>query len=159
MEGAQTNLHTGIYQTQGGSGGVAPVLRRARRDRILAGVASGFANYLGVDPVLVRIAWVILTLAAGIEMVLLYIAGAIFIPEERPGEVTVRPSHYSDWVISRLRLIAGTFLVVVGGMMLVAEVVPVVFDWRAIAGGAMIVLGAAVIFRSSRSPIRSHNSE
>ncbi|MGH9196592.1 MAG: PspC domain-containing protein, partial [Acidimicrobiia bacterium] len=126
----------------------AVVLRRVRKDRVFAGVASGFARYLGVDPVLVRIAWVILTLAGGIEMVLLYIAGAILIPEERPGEITARPSHYSEWGMSRLRLLAGVALVVVGGLMLAGELLPVVFDWRAIGAGAMIVLGALIIFRS-----------
>lgn len=147
MAGVSTGVPTEVQET----GKVSPVLRRVRHERVLAGVAAGFARYLGIDPVLVRIAWVILTLAAGIEMVLLYVAGAILIPEERPGEVTSRPSHYSEWAASRLRLIAGILLVAVGGLMLVAELVPVVFDWRTIAGVALMVLGVAVIFRSSRS--------
>jgi phage shock protein C len=53
---------------------------RSRTDRILGGVAGGLANYLGVDPVLIRLAFVAL-LFAGIG-VLLYIVAWIIIPEE-----------------------------------------------------------------------------
>lgn len=38
-------------------------LRRSRDDRILGGVAGGVARHLGVDPLLVRIAFVVVPLA------------------------------------------------------------------------------------------------
>ena len=53
---------------------------RSRTDRILGGVAGGLAKYLGVDPVLIRLAFIAL-LFAGIG-VLLYIVAWIIIPEE-----------------------------------------------------------------------------
>ena len=41
------------------------VLRRPRDDRVLAGVCSGIARYFGLDPIIVRLAFVILTVAGG----------------------------------------------------------------------------------------------
>ncbi|MEA3336234.1 MAG: PspC domain-containing protein [Chloroflexota bacterium] len=58
-------------------------LRRSREDRIIAGVCGGLGNYLKVDPMVVRIAWVVLSfLTIGTVGVLLYIVAAVFIPME-----------------------------------------------------------------------------
>ncbi len=43
-------------------------LMRSETDRMIAGVCGGLAAYLGVDPVLVRLAFVILLLASGIGL-------------------------------------------------------------------------------------------
>jgi phage shock protein PspC (stress-responsive transcriptional regulator) len=56
-------------------------LRRAGRNRMLAGVAAGLAEYFDVDPTLVRIGFVALSLLGGIA-VPLYMAGWLLIPEE-----------------------------------------------------------------------------
>lgn len=58
-----------------------PPLRRSYSDRMLGGVAGGLARYFGVDPTLVRIAFVIATLIGGAG-VPLYLAGLLLIPEE-----------------------------------------------------------------------------
>ena len=54
-------------------------LYRSGRERILGGVCGGIAEYLGVDPVLVRILWVAGTLAWGFG-VILYIIMWIIMP-------------------------------------------------------------------------------
>lgn len=56
-------------------------LYRSRDDRMLGGVAGGLADYLGIDPSLVRIGWVLLFLAGGVGL-LLYIVMWIVVPEE-----------------------------------------------------------------------------
>jgi phage shock protein PspC (stress-responsive transcriptional regulator) len=64
--------------------GTAPAeqrLHRSRRNRMVAGVASGLADYFDVDPTLVRIGFVVLTLMGGLA-VPLYVAGWLLIPEE-----------------------------------------------------------------------------
>ena len=58
-----------------------PALRRPFQDRMLAGVAAGLARYFGVDPVIVRIAFVVLTVVGGAGIPL-YLAGLLLIPEE-----------------------------------------------------------------------------
>lgn len=54
---------------------------RKGKDAKLCGVCSGLANYLGVDPVAIRIAAVITTLFSGIGIIA-YIVGAILMPNE-----------------------------------------------------------------------------
>lgn len=56
-------------------------LYRSRTDRQLAGVCGGIADYLAVDPTIVRVLWVILSLAGGPGL-LLYIVLALVVPEE-----------------------------------------------------------------------------
>ena len=64
-----------------GFGPERPALRRPYQDRMLAGVASGLGRYFGVDPTLVRIAFVVLTVVGGAGIPL-YLAGLLLIPEE-----------------------------------------------------------------------------
>ena len=59
-------------------------LHRARQGRMVAGVAAGLADYLGVDPTLVRIGFVALALMGGVA-VPLYLAGWLIIPDENGG--------------------------------------------------------------------------
>lgn len=56
-------------------------LHRSRTDRVVFGVCGGLAEYFEIDPVLVRLLFVIVTLAGGAG-VLAYIILAIVLPEE-----------------------------------------------------------------------------
>lgn len=69
-------------------------LQRTRDGRLIAGVGSGIARYLGVDPVLVRLGFVILT-AFGAAGILLYAACWILMPEDEPAPAPT-PSIYDD---------------------------------------------------------------
>ena len=62
-------------------------LHRPDRNRMLAGVAAGVADYLDVDPTIVRIGFVALALMGGLA-VPVYLAGWLLIPEE-DGDVSV----------------------------------------------------------------------
>lgn len=55
--------------------------RRPRRGRKLAGVASGVANRYRIDPVIVRIGFVVATVYGGAG-ILFYLLGWLFLPEE-----------------------------------------------------------------------------
>ena len=54
-------------------------LYRSGNDRLLGGVCGGIAEYLGVDPVIIRLMWVLITLAWGLG-VILYIIMWIIMP-------------------------------------------------------------------------------
>ena len=56
-------------------------LQRPFHGRMLAGVAAGVADYLGVDVTIVRIVLAVLTIMGGAG-VPLYLAGWLLIPEE-----------------------------------------------------------------------------
>ncbi|MBI4496816.1 MAG: PspC domain-containing protein [Chloroflexi bacterium] len=74
-------------------------LYRSHKNRMLAGVAGGIAEFFNIDPTIVRVVWVVgglvaLPMTAPIALVL-YIALAFIIPpapleEERSGETPAR---------------------------------------------------------------------
>lgn len=55
-------------------------LYRSKKDKMLAGICGGLAEYFDVDPSLVRLATVLLCLYAGTGL-LVYIIAAVIIPE------------------------------------------------------------------------------
>jgi phage shock protein PspC (stress-responsive transcriptional regulator) len=59
-------------------------LYRCRENRVVAGVASGLAEFLEVDPSLVRIVWFLSIFAGGIG-ILLYLGMALIVPNEPYG--------------------------------------------------------------------------
>ena len=58
-----------------------PRLTRSEDERIIAGVCGGLAEYLGVDPVLVRLAFLLLIPAGGVGVPLYFIL-MILMPSE-----------------------------------------------------------------------------
>jgi phage shock protein PspC (stress-responsive transcriptional regulator) len=61
--------------------GQEPRLHRGVRGRMVAGVASGLADYFDVDPTIVRVGFVALAFVGGLA-VPLYLAGWLLIPDE-----------------------------------------------------------------------------
>jgi len=59
-------------------------LMRSRRNRMVAGVCGGLADYLNVDPTIVRLLWALATIFPGTLPVGLlgYLLAWIIIPEE-----------------------------------------------------------------------------
>lgn len=87
---------------------------RCRSDRIVAGVASGFGRYFGVDPVLIRFGLVLLTFIGGIGA-FVYLVAWLVIPDEPvtdPSEPTAHGSRAWLWLMG-LVLVA---LVLSGGI-------------------------------------------
>lgn len=71
-------------------------LYRCRHDRTLAGVASGMAEYLGLDPTVVRILWILSVFFGGFT-ILLYIVLAFIVPlEPLEGQVAVAGAPVGD---------------------------------------------------------------
>ena len=57
-------------------------LYRSSKDKVLGGVCGGIAEYLNVDPVIVRLGWVLLTLLSMGLGIIGYIIAWIIIPEK-----------------------------------------------------------------------------
>lgn len=58
-------------------------LLKSQEDRMLFGVSGGLAEYLNIDPVLVRLFFVLLALSTGWGLIV-YILLAILMKEEKP---------------------------------------------------------------------------
>jgi phage shock protein PspC (stress-responsive transcriptional regulator) len=57
-------------------------LFRSRTDKKIAGVCGGLANYLDIDPAIVRVIFVMLLLPGGLPGFLPYVILWIAVPEE-----------------------------------------------------------------------------
>ncbi len=130
-----------------------PPLRRSQSDRVLGGVAAGFARWLGIDPVIVRVVLVVLAVFGGSGL-LLYLIGWLFIPEEGA------PSSQAERFIDQSRQpnsTARTVLIVVGivvGVIIFASLGGAMFGgWG--GGGSFLLLlavGALVLYLATRPP-------
>lgn len=56
-------------------------LYKSERDKKVAGVCGGIAEYLNIDSTLIRLAWVLFCLAGGSGIVI-YIIAALIMPNE-----------------------------------------------------------------------------
>ena len=65
-------------------------LYRSRTDRMIAGVAGGMAEYLEIDPTIVRLLWALAFLPGGVPGLLLYVLCWAIIPLE-PASQDDRP--------------------------------------------------------------------
>ena len=61
-------------------------LYRSRSDKLIAGVCGGLGKYLGIDPTLIRLAFVLLVLFGVGSGLLVYIIMLLIIPEEPRGQ-------------------------------------------------------------------------
>lgn len=58
-------------------------LTRSQNNKMLAGVCAGIANYFGLDPTLIRVAYALLTVFTAFAGVIVYLLLWIIIPEEK----------------------------------------------------------------------------
>ena len=56
-------------------------LYRSTREKMIAGVCGGIAEYFDIDPTLVRLLWVVFCVMGG-SGVLAYLIAALIIPQE-----------------------------------------------------------------------------
>ncbi|MFH0765151.1 MAG: PspC domain-containing protein [Calditrichota bacterium] len=54
-------------------------LYRSLDDRVIAGVCGGIGEYFGIDPVILRLVWVALTIVGG-SGIILYLLAWLIIP-------------------------------------------------------------------------------
>ncbi len=91
------------------------ILRRSRRNRMLAGVAGGVGDHLGLDPFVVRLAFIVLGLAAGFGVVV-YLLLWVLVPPE-PADAAP-PAAQRDIPRPEARELLGGGLVVAGIMVI-----------------------------------------
>jgi phage shock protein PspC (stress-responsive transcriptional regulator)/signal transduction histidine kinase len=121
-------------------------LVRRRDERIVAGVCAGVARWLGVDPIVVRLAVCILALANGAGLLVYLVAWAILPEESAAGEPAVTGASPSTKRSSELALAVGC--ITLGALLLVRWVTPFFPDhivWPAVvaATGIGLVLARA----------------
>jgi len=58
-------------------------LTRSLNDRMVAGVCGGLAKYMGMDPTVIRLIFVLLFFVTGPGVLLAYLIMMIIVPEEK----------------------------------------------------------------------------
>jgi len=113
------------------------MFRRSATDRVLTGVAGGIGERLEIDPVVVRLGFVILTFAGGVGL-LLYVAAALVSRRPDLDNPPPPPKTSTRQAVAIALVLTGVLLALRGvGLWLGDGVV-----WPA----ALVVLGSAVIW-------------
>jgi len=89
-------------------------LERSRESCVLGGVCGGLGEYFNIDPVIFRVAFVVLAFVKGIGLIA-YIVAWIAIPRRREGEVADTTPPRSDLV----KYLPGAALILLGLIFLI----------------------------------------
>jgi len=123
-------------------------LARSSQRKVIGGVAGGLGEYTGIDPVLFRVLFVVLTLFGG-SGILLYGAGWLFLPADdqpvSPVESMIARGTRSS---SRTRDTAAAAALIAAGLVLAGVVA--VGDARDLALCLLVVGGAYFLVRNLR---------
>jgi phage shock protein PspC (stress-responsive transcriptional regulator) len=134
-------------------------LTRCRENRMLAGVASGVAEYFSIDPSFVRLVWFASIFFGGLG-ILLYVAMIFIVPLEplsaeaaaaHAAAVVSAPQGHlhrqgSGWLMTAF----GVVLLVIGGIALLQVVLPGWASWRQIWPLLFIGAGGFLLSTSMR---------
>jgi phage shock protein C len=143
-------------------------LYRSQTESVLGGVAGGVAEYLDVDPAIVRVIWAVLAILTGGIFFLLYIVMWIVVPlvpegaEPAQGETaTAGAATASGWNPEPTRRVRrrsgsgswifGLILIGLGLYFLAREYLPNV-DFDRLWPLGLILLGVVLLFGAIRRP-------
>lgn len=127
-------------------------LRRSAQERMITGVAGGLADYFEIDPVLVRLAFVLGAIfGAGLGL-LIYIVAWVVMPGPRGDTAPQRDRRPRSRRRGLGGLVFGLVLIVVGGVALLAstDAVDPSGRWILVGLAALLVLVGSVILVRSR---------
>ena len=144
-------------------------LYRSRRVRVLGGIAGGLAQYFNLDPTLVRVLFVVVTILHGFG-ILLYIILWIVVPEEpfeiayqvkpddqtatdgqsaQTGSMNFDGSQSLPQKQSSGRIVVGIVLIVIGLIFFADRIIPS-FDLRDVLPIAFVLIGGSLIWNSMK---------
>ncbi len=147
-------------------------LYRSRSDKVLGGVCGGLAEYFDVDPVLIRVLFVAVTLGGGAG-ILAYIILWIVMPqrpieleyakgnleeEREDGEIeNIEDKKSFERGSSKGKLYAGAALITIGGLWFLEEILPD-FDFDLVYPAALILIGLIILLDvNEKGGVRKRN--
>lgn len=137
-------MRTGRAARHSGRRGRGALLTRSQSDRVIAGVAGGLGERLDIDPVVIRLAFIVLAAAAGVGL-LLYLAVWAVSGEAPPSD---DDGGEPKRVVGSLQKTAAAGLVVLGTL-LILRVLGIWFGDALVWPVALGAFGSAVIWTRS----------
>ena len=143
-------------------------LYKVKENKVFAGVCGGIAEYFNIDPVIIRIVWVMVSLAYGFG-VIAYIIAAIIIPEKKSDQFGNLDQDTADFESDssfssgfpkrnysfdpeKSRLVIGATVIGIGLMLLLKQFFHW-FDFKVILALGIIVAGVFVLYKGGRNNI------
>lgn len=147
-------------------------LYRSKRDALLGGVCGGIAEYLGVDPTLVRAVFAVLAVVSGIGILIYFLLWLLVPPEGEPPlgsreavragaeEVADRAKEWGEEVRAAVARRDGGFAVGVAAILIFLGVLLLLrnlgFGWAwwvrfdILGPAVLIIIGLALLWRPTR---------
>ncbi len=128
-------------------------LRRSRTDRMIAGVCGGLGKYFGVDPVIIRLIFIIFALARGLGL-LAYLLFWIIVPEEEieaeetQGEISSGGESNARSRLKKNNVWGGIVLIIIGVYFLLKNLGVIKgVDFGIVWPVAIILVGIYLLFK------------
>ena len=140
-------------------------LHKSRNDKMISGVSGGMAEYFDIDPVFVRLGWVLSIFLTGGVSILIYLVMVIVVPKrtyapaatadsgEGGGEYAPESDDMERGRRERNRYFLGIGLVLAGVALLAYNMnlyTLRMIDWGILGAVAIIGVGAALLIQSLR---------
>lgn len=134
-------------------------LNRSRKNSIIGGVCGGLGDYFGLDPVLIRIVWLILIVFGGMGL-LLYLIAWIIIPLQIPEEIAMAKAKDKEEDTGAGRFWWGLVLMVIGVILWGSQynlvhwpVIPGIrYYSRDLVPLAMVLIGIYILYNFGHQP-------
>ncbi len=122
-------------------------LYRSSQSKVIAGVCGGIGEYFDIDPVIIRIAAVILAFAHGIGLIA-YVVAWIAMPKSKAETIVVENEPPREPSPLR-KYLPGLFLIGLGVIFLLDRMFWW-FRWSLVWPSLLILIGAAIMFSAFR---------
>ena len=132
---------------------MAKRLYLSNQNKVIAGVGGGLGEYFDIDPVLIRVGFVVLVFLHGFGL-LAYIVAWIAMPRVPADQVVVEPVNKAEPSPSR-KYLPGVTLVLIG-LVFLLERTFYWFEWRYLWPVLIILAGLALIWSALSN--RQNNS-
>ncbi len=128
-------------------------LYRSRENKVFGGVAGGLAEYFNVDPVIIRILFVVVFFAGGVSFIA-YIVMMFIIPKKPYDIISNDEEAYSQnnkfeksFSKSQNKITFGIFLIIVGLFAFLSNFIPY-FSFHLFWPLLLIIFGVLLIYRN-----------
>lgn len=128
------------------------VLKRSRRNRVIAGVCAGLADYFNIDIALVRVLFVVAALCGSFGF-WMYVILWIVVPEEIIEGDTIDITPKDDIVEKKTAygaMIASLILIFIGLVALLDNFLSIAWLWK-LWPVALIIIGVVILVNSQKN--------